>query len=161
MRCREGKTGPGCCTEKIKYVIEEKRDRVIKDPLINIRWCWWEFRKELEARCIRSSEKFLSFYKEIMNAQYFPFYIILSNYVWSISFYQDKGYNVWQIRFNVCIKMCYCKRKTLFGQPNRYGVSELLRSQTGQRYPSFLREFCINFLKIYKVEWYWRLQVPK
>ena len=31
--------------------------------------------------CIRSSEKFLSFSKEIMHAQYFPFYIILSNYV--------------------------------------------------------------------------------
>ena len=30
---------------------------------------------------IRSSEKFLSFYKEIMDAQDFPFYIILSNYV--------------------------------------------------------------------------------
>ena len=28
---------------------------------------------------IRSSEKFLSLYKEIMNAQHFPFYIILSN----------------------------------------------------------------------------------
>ena len=31
--------------------------------------------------CIRSSEKFLSFYKEIMDAQHFPFYIILSNSV--------------------------------------------------------------------------------
>ena len=31
--------------------------------------------------CIRSSDKFLSFYKEIMDAQHFPFYIILSNYV--------------------------------------------------------------------------------
>ena len=32
---------------------------------------------------IRSSEKFLSFYKimEIMDAQHFPFYIILSNCV--------------------------------------------------------------------------------
>ena len=30
---------------------------------------------------ITSSEKFLSFYKEIMDAQDFPFYIILSNYV--------------------------------------------------------------------------------
>ena len=30
---------------------------------------------------IRSSEKFLSFYKEMMDAQHFPFYIILSNYV--------------------------------------------------------------------------------
>ena len=30
---------------------------------------------------IRSSEKFLSFYKETMDAQHFSFYIILSNYV--------------------------------------------------------------------------------
>ena len=30
---------------------------------------------------IRSSEKLLSFYKEIMDAQYFLVYIILSNYV--------------------------------------------------------------------------------
>ena len=30
---------------------------------------------------IRSSEKFLSFCKEIMDAQNFMFYIILSNYV--------------------------------------------------------------------------------
>ena len=72
---------------------------------------------------IRSSEKFLSFYKEIMDAQHFPFYIILSNYVRSILFYQDKDHNVRQIRFHVCTKMrrCkrrVCKRKTLFGQPN-------------------------------------------
>lgn len=31
-------------------------------------------------------EKFLSFYKETMDAQHFLFYIILSNYVCSISF---------------------------------------------------------------------------
>ena len=49
---------------------------------------------------IRSSDKFLSFYKEIMDAQRFPFYIILPNYVWSISFYQNKDHNVRQIRFN-------------------------------------------------------------
>ena len=66
-----------------------------------------------------SSEKFLSFYKEIMDAQHFSFYIILSNHVWSILFYQDKDHNFWQIRFHVCIKMhcCkrrVCKRKTLF-----------------------------------------------
>ena len=30
---------------------------------------------------VRSSEKFLSFYKEIMDAQHFSFHIILSNYV--------------------------------------------------------------------------------
>ena len=60
---------------------------------------------------IRSSEKFVSFYKEIMDAQHFPFYIILSNYVWSILLYQDKDYNVRQIRFHVCIKMHRCKRR--------------------------------------------------
>ena len=31
-----------------------------------------------------------------MDAQYFPFYIILSNYVWSILFYQTKDHNVGQ-----------------------------------------------------------------
>ena len=30
---------------------------------------------------IRPSEKFLSFYKEVMDAQHFSFYIILPNYV--------------------------------------------------------------------------------
>ena len=33
---------------------------------------------------IRLSQKFLSFYKEIVDAQHFLFYIILSNYVRSI-----------------------------------------------------------------------------
>ena len=51
---------------------------------------------------IKSSEKFLSFYKEIMDAQHFPFYFILSNYVWSILFYQNKDHNVRQIKFHVC-----------------------------------------------------------
>ena len=32
------------------------------------------------ASCIRLSEKFLSFYEEIIDAQCFLFYIILSNY---------------------------------------------------------------------------------
>ena len=72
-----------------------------------------------ELLCIRLSEKFLSFYKEIVDAaQHFSFYIILSNYVWSILFYQNKDHNVRQIRFHVCIKMHRCKRKTLFEQPN-------------------------------------------
>ena len=57
----------------------------------------------IKLRYIRSSEKFLSFYKEIMDAQYFPFYITLSNYVWSILFYQNKDHNVRQIRFHVCV----------------------------------------------------------
>ena len=58
-----------------------------------------------------------------MDVQHFLFYIILSNYVWSIFFYQNKDHNVRQIRFHVCIKMRHCKRrvcrrKTLNGQPN-------------------------------------------
>ena len=62
-----------------------------------------------------------------MAAQYFPFYNILSNYVWSILFYQDKDYNARQIGFHVRIKMRRCKRrvykrKTLFGQPNNLSV---------------------------------------
>ena len=74
---------------------------------------------------IRSSEKFLSFYKETMNAQHFPLYITLSNYVWSILFYEIKDHNVRQIRFHVgikirCCKGRVCKRKTLSGQPNTY-----------------------------------------
>ena len=72
--------------------------------------------------------KFLSFHKEIMGTQYFPFYIILSSYLWFILFYQDKDHNVRQIRFRVCIKMhrCkrrVCKRKTLFGQPNIFEIN--------------------------------------
>ena len=39
---------------------------------------------------IKSSEKFLSFYKEIMDAQHFPFYIILSNYHDSFCFIKLK-----------------------------------------------------------------------
>ena len=59
----------------------------------------------------RSSEKFLSFYKEIMDAQHFPFYIILSNYVRCILFYQNKDHKVRQIRFHVCIKRHGCKSR--------------------------------------------------
>ena len=46
-----------------------------------------------------------------MDAQRFPFYIILSNYLWSISFYRDKDSNVRQIRFHVCIKMRRCESR--------------------------------------------------
>ena len=72
---------------------------------------------------IRWCEKFLSSYKEIMDAQYFSFCIILSNYVRSILFYRNKNHDVRQIRFRVCMKMrrCkrrICKRKTFLGQPN-------------------------------------------
>ena len=63
-----------------------------------------------DSRNIRTSEKYLSFYKEIMDA-HFPFYIILSNYVWSILFYQNKDHNARQIRFHVRIKMRRCNRR--------------------------------------------------
>ena len=36
------------------------------------------------------------FYKEIMDAQHFSFYIILSNYVWSILFCQNRFHVVWR-----------------------------------------------------------------
>ena len=39
-----------------------------------------------------------------MDAQHFQFYIILSNYLWSILFYKNKDHNVREIRFRVCIK---------------------------------------------------------
>ena len=70
---------------------------------------------------IRLPEKVISFYKGIMDAQYFPFYIIC--FISSILFYQNKDHNVRQIRFHVSIKTrrCkrrVCKRKTLSGQPN-------------------------------------------
>ena len=64
-----------------------------------------------------------------MDAQDLSFYIILSNYLRSILFYQNKDHNVRQIRFHVCIKIhrCkrrICKRKTLFGQPNKIKIVE-------------------------------------
>ena len=58
----------------------------------------WPFRNvRLSNISIRSSEKFLSFDKEIMDARYFSFHIILYFfiYVWSILLYQDKDHNVW------------------------------------------------------------------
>ena len=51
-----------------------------------------------------------------MDARYFSFYIILPNYVRSISFYKDKRYNVRQIRFRVCIKMRRCKMRVCKGR---------------------------------------------
>ena len=82
--------------------------------------------------CIRSSEKFLSFYKELTDAQHSPFYIILSNYVWWMLFYQNKDHNVRQISFHVCIKMnrCkrrVCKRKALFGQSSTNRIVSLVK----------------------------------
>ena len=72
---------------------------------------------------IRLSEKFLSFYEEITNAQGFLFYIILSNYVRSILFCRDKHRDISQTWFHVCTKVdcCrkhVCERKILSGQPN-------------------------------------------
>ena len=75
---------------------------------------------------IRLSEKFLSFYQEIIGAR-FLFYIILSNYLRFILFCWDKRRDISQTWFHVCAKVhcCKkhaCKRKTLSGQPNRFGV---------------------------------------
>ena len=41
----------------------------------------FQYSKALKPMYIKSSGKFLSFYEKIMDAQYFPFYIILSSYV--------------------------------------------------------------------------------
>ena len=54
----------------------------------------FQYSKALKPMYIKSSGKFLSFYEKIMDAQYFPFYIILSSYVWSILFYRNKDHNV-------------------------------------------------------------------
>ena len=80
-----------------------------------------------------------------MDAQYFPFYIILSNYVRSILLYQNKDHNAQQIRFHVYIKMRrykrrVCKGKTLFGQPNIY--------------------IYISYLKISRAYWISPPQIP-
>ena len=63
--------------------------------------------------CIRLSEKFLSFYKEIIDAQCFLFYISLLNYA-----------RTYLIRYNNIkqklsfIYYHFMKRKKFFGQPN-------------------------------------------
>ena len=61
---------------------------------------------------IRLSEKFLSFYEEIIDAQRSLFYIILSNYVRSILFCWDKHRDILQIWFHVCMKVHCCKKIT-------------------------------------------------
>ena len=62
--------------------------------LLTLRWLTDDQR--LWCRNIRSFEKFRSFYTEIMDAQHFSFYIILSNYVWSILFCQNRFHVVWR-----------------------------------------------------------------
>ena len=59
---------------------------------------------------IRSSEKFLSFYKELMHNIFSStlFYRITYD---SFCFINGKDRNVRQIRFHVCIKMRRCKRR--------------------------------------------------
>ena len=73
---------------------------------------------------IRLSEKFLSFYEEIIDAQGFLFYIILLNYLRSILFCWDKHRDISRTWFHVCMKVhCkkhICERKTLPEQPNIY-----------------------------------------
>ena len=60
---------------------------------------------------IRLSEKFLSFYEEIIDAQCFFFYITLSNYVRSILFCWDKHRDISRTCFHVCMKL-HCFKKT-------------------------------------------------
>ena len=87
---------------------------------------------------IRLSEKFLSFYEEIINARRFFFYIILSNYVRSVLFCRDRHRDISQTCFHVCIKTHCCKkhvceRKTLFGQPNTLTIFDDNSDITGHR----------------------------
>ena len=67
---------------------------------------------------IRLSEKFLPFHEEIIDAQRFFFYIILSNYVRSILFCSDKHRHISHTYFHVCYKNHDCERKILSGQHN-------------------------------------------
>ena len=60
---------------------------------------------------IRLSEKFLSFYEEIIDAQRFSFYVILSNYVRSILFCWDKHRDISQTWFHVYTKVHCCKKQ--------------------------------------------------
>ena len=96
-----------------------------------------------------------------MDAQYFPFYIILSNYVRSVLFYQNKDHNARQIRFHVYIKMRrykrrVCKRKTLFGQPNIYIyiyiISEDIKSILDKSSTNSLEHFSCIILPITAVQ---------
>ena len=94
-----------------------------------------------------------------MDAQYFPFYIILSNYVRSVLFYQNKDHNAQQIRFHVYIKMRRYKRrvykgKTLFGQPNIYIyiISEDIKSILDKSSTNSLEHFSCIILPITAVQ---------
>ena len=105
-----------------------------------------------------------------MDAQYFPFYIILSNYVWSILFYRNEHHNVRQIRFHVCIKIHRCKkrvcrRKTIFGQPNiSYIIHALFNSNYNKTIKETLKsgmrrfndQFKIQFFNLRNSSWYTR-----
>ena len=64
-------------------------------------------------KLILSSEKFLSFYEEIIDAQRFLFYIILSNYLRSIFFCWDKHRDISRTWFHVCMNVHCCKRHNL------------------------------------------------
>ena len=60
--------------------------------------------RDINVSSIRLSEKFLSFYEEIIDAQCILFYIILPNYVQSILFCWDKHRDISQTWFHVCTK---------------------------------------------------------
>ena len=86
-----------------------------------------------------------------MDAQYFSFYIILSNYVRSILFYQNKDHNVRQIRFLLCIKMYrykrqVCKRKIFSGRPNTNTYTRARVSTT--KHKRICKYFCERIITI-------------
>ena len=67
----------------------------------------------------RLSEKLLSFYEEIIDAQRILVYIILSNYLRSILCCWDKHRDISQT-FHVCMMVHCCKSTTRSGQPNKF-----------------------------------------
>ena len=87
---------------------ENSRCRIVRSMLWSSNF--YHFDIAFILRCIRSSQKFLSFYKKIIDAHNRLFHIILLIYVWYILYYWDKNRNVWETKFHVCVKMHYCER---------------------------------------------------
>ena len=81
-----------------------------------------------KSKCIRLSEKFLSFYEEI-DAQRFSFYIISSNYVRSIFFCWDKHCDISQTWFHVCTKV-HCRKKTRLRKEDTFRTTWYIRTRS-------------------------------